>query len=402
MLKFLVIPVAAPAGRRPCPRRSRRLAGAQPADRPSRAPTRHDALRHQQGRRGRPRRMEGRPGGPLQAARHQQATASSARTSCSPARRRLGNSVLPTDRQVERQSAYLPAAGHRQGRRRELAEFMAQADRNFARCDLDKDGRINTAECRQALQRRRTPVRRTVAPKAASLAGGTWVSSIGVTAGASAALGVHDVAEQFPGLALEALQLDRLDRIEVGRAGADGDARQQQRQRNFWKLAACFITFSRVRLSPHFFSVSCIRVRDRIGEDVGRVRQVGAPACTWSSTRATPSCRHCRPTACRWDPSGRPPSGCPGSFSKPAGFMTMATLRRHVVEVLRRLPADVGRLADRLRGELRRRDVEEDVGAGILELDDLAVDRRIGRPRRSTCLTIWSTSLPRPSLKPSQ
>ena len=33
------------------------------------------------------------------------------------------------------------------------AEFMAQAERNFARCDLDKDGRINTAECRQALRR---------------------------------------------------------------------------------------------------------------------------------------------------------------------------------------------------------------------------------------------------------
>jgi len=33
------------------------------------------------------------------------------------------------------------------------AEFMAQADRNFARCDADKDGRINTAECRQALRR---------------------------------------------------------------------------------------------------------------------------------------------------------------------------------------------------------------------------------------------------------
>ena len=32
-------------------------------------------------------------------------------------------------------------------------EFMAQANRNFARCDLDKDGRITTAECRQALRR---------------------------------------------------------------------------------------------------------------------------------------------------------------------------------------------------------------------------------------------------------
>ena len=35
-----------------------------------------------------------------------------------------------------------------------LAEFMAQAERNFARCDLNKDGRIDTAECRQALQRK--------------------------------------------------------------------------------------------------------------------------------------------------------------------------------------------------------------------------------------------------------
>ena len=34
------------------------------------------------------------------------------------------------------------------------AEFLAQAERNFARCDLDKDGRITTAECRQALRRK--------------------------------------------------------------------------------------------------------------------------------------------------------------------------------------------------------------------------------------------------------
>jgi hypothetical protein len=37
-------------------------------------------------------------------------------------------------------------------------EFTAQADRNFARCDSDKNGRIDTAECRQAL--RRQPVDR--------------------------------------------------------------------------------------------------------------------------------------------------------------------------------------------------------------------------------------------------
>src|SRR5215475_14384186 len=44
--------------------------------------------------------------------------------------------------------------------------------------------------------------------------------------GLSGTLGRHHVAEQVPGLALEALQLDRLDRIEVGGAGADRDAGQ--------------------------------------------------------------------------------------------------------------------------------------------------------------------------------
>ena len=41
---------------------------------------------------------------------------------------------------------------------------------------------------------------------------------------------MHDIAEQLPGLALEAGKLDRLDRIEVGRAGVDRDAGQQQRK----------------------------------------------------------------------------------------------------------------------------------------------------------------------------
>jgi hypothetical protein len=72
-----------------------------------------------------------------------------------------GNSVLPNDRQdrrqagrpTERQSAYfLRLDGDRDGMVT-LVEFMAQAERNFARCDLDKNGRIDTAECRQALQR---------------------------------------------------------------------------------------------------------------------------------------------------------------------------------------------------------------------------------------------------------
>jgi Ca2+-binding EF-hand superfamily protein len=67
----------------------------------------------------------------------------------------VGNSVLPTDRQAERQSSYFQLLDADRDGVVTLAEFMAQADRNFARCDLNKDGRIDTAECRQALQRTR-------------------------------------------------------------------------------------------------------------------------------------------------------------------------------------------------------------------------------------------------------
>jgi hypothetical protein len=67
-----------------------------------------------------------------------------------------GNSVLPSDRQAGRQSAYfLRLDGDKDGVVT-LVEFMAQGERNFARCDLNKDGRIDTAECRQALQRKPT------------------------------------------------------------------------------------------------------------------------------------------------------------------------------------------------------------------------------------------------------
>jgi hypothetical protein len=61
--------------------------------------------------------------------------------------------VLPSDRQVERQAAYFQRMDSDKDGFVSKPEFMAQADRNFARCDLDKDGRINTAECRQALRR---------------------------------------------------------------------------------------------------------------------------------------------------------------------------------------------------------------------------------------------------------
>jgi hypothetical protein len=66
----------------------------------------------------------------------------------------IGNSVLPSDRQAQRQSAYFQRLDADKDGVVTLAEFMAQAERNFARCDLDKDGRITTAECRQALRRR--------------------------------------------------------------------------------------------------------------------------------------------------------------------------------------------------------------------------------------------------------
>ena len=67
----------------------------------------------------------------------------------------VGNSVLPSDRQVERQSAYFQRVDTNKDGVVTVEEFMAQGDRNFARCDVNKDGQTDTAECRQALQRNR-------------------------------------------------------------------------------------------------------------------------------------------------------------------------------------------------------------------------------------------------------
>ena len=66
-----------------------------------------------------------------------------------------GNSVLPTDRQAQRQSSYFQRLDADKDGVVTLSEFMADADRNFARCDVNKDGRTDAAECRQALQRTR-------------------------------------------------------------------------------------------------------------------------------------------------------------------------------------------------------------------------------------------------------
>src|SRR4051794_32411346 len=76
-------------------------------------------------------------------------------------------------------------------------------------------------------------------------------------------------------------------------------------------LAACFITFSRVRLSPHAFS-------------------------TWTKPCATVSC----------------------------GLHHAADRRADVVEKVERLPLDFSHFLDRLRGEFRSGDVEEHIGAG--------------------------------------
>jgi Ca2+-binding EF-hand superfamily protein len=67
-----------------------------------------------------------------------------------------GGSVLPSEAQLRRQDGYFKLLDADGDGFVSKAEFMIQAERNFVRCDLDKDGRINTAECRQALGRRQT------------------------------------------------------------------------------------------------------------------------------------------------------------------------------------------------------------------------------------------------------
>ena len=64
-----------------------------------------------------------------------------------------GNAA-PADRQAQRQAAYFRRLDRDNDGFVSKAEFMAQANQNFARCDLNKDNHIDTAECRQALRRR--------------------------------------------------------------------------------------------------------------------------------------------------------------------------------------------------------------------------------------------------------
>jgi hypothetical protein len=66
----------------------------------------------------------------------------------------VGNGVPPSDRQLQGQATYFRLLDSDKDGTVSKAEFLALAERNFVRCDLDKDGRITVAECRQALRRK--------------------------------------------------------------------------------------------------------------------------------------------------------------------------------------------------------------------------------------------------------
>lgn len=65
-----------------------------------------------------------------------------------------GRNVTPTERQIRRRATYFERLDSDQDGIVSREEFMALADSNFSRCDLNKDGRTDTAECRQALRRK--------------------------------------------------------------------------------------------------------------------------------------------------------------------------------------------------------------------------------------------------------
>ena len=67
--------------------------------------------------------------------------------------------VLPSDAPSKSQSTFFLRMDSDKDGFVSKPEFMAQADRNFARCDTNKDGRITTDECRQALRRQPRPDR---------------------------------------------------------------------------------------------------------------------------------------------------------------------------------------------------------------------------------------------------
>jgi Ca2+-binding EF-hand superfamily protein len=64
-----------------------------------------------------------------------------------------GRNVVPTEGQLRRRAAYFERLDSNRDGFVSREEFMALADSNFSRCDLNKDDRTDTAECRQALRR---------------------------------------------------------------------------------------------------------------------------------------------------------------------------------------------------------------------------------------------------------
>ena len=61
-------------------------------------------------------------------------------------------------------------------------------------------------------------------------------------------------AEQLPSFALEPFELYLLDRRKIVRIGVDRDAGQEIVVLKSFRFAACLMTFSRVRSSPHCIS----------------------------------------------------------------------------------------------------------------------------------------------------
>jgi len=70
---------------------------------------------------------------------------------------------------------------------------------------------------------------------------------------------IDDVAEPLPGLALKPHHLHLRNRRKVSGGRVDLDARQEATSSRSLRLVACFITFSRVRLSPQACN-TCTRV----------------------------------------------------------------------------------------------------------------------------------------------
>ena len=143
-------------------------------------------------------------------------------------------------------------------------------------------------------------------------------------------------------------------------------------------LAACFMTFSRVRLSPHCFSTCTRSCATRVAVHHRAIELGCLPGSTCPGTRRTPSCRHRPSTAGRSGPSDRRTEMMPWHSSKPAGFITPPIEAETLLRKCSGFQPISAILLDRLRREFRRGDVDEHVGAGRLQLDDVGVDGRLG------------------------